>query len=331
MKAHEWLILFTVLGTFAFRGVLDGLVLHLWCRFCEAFTLLSARGVRPSDVDRIDLLVRECLALAEAVFPASEFTIIFHLLSHCAHYIRRWGPYSSFWMFPYERYVGFLSRSVTSRKLPAAMLTRYCRFLALTEFYRPEIEAVLEKTPNGIKYLSALQRKRPGLGPELLQHRFHEDVVFLEGVSSAFRIPDADLPFLRAAFRLNSKRYNSLCQLYESERAAAATAARAAKRALVFPLMAAWSPRTAVLVGRDQQLLFGPSAHVRKFPRAVVGGVCFRSAEAEAKLKSRASFFTIQSSPDRKSVVTEYGRVLYFADVTFAGERIPVLFAHLHC
>jgi hypothetical protein len=51
MKAHNWLLLFTVFGVWAFRDVLSPPVMHLWCRFCQVFSLLSARSVRISDLD----------------------------------------------------------------------------------------------------------------------------------------------------------------------------------------------------------------------------------------------------------------------------------------
>lgn len=325
MKAHDWLVLFTVFGMFAFRGVMHPLVFHLWCRTCEVMTLLSARVVRPAELNDIELKVLECVALAEAVFPESEFTIIFHLLGHCPMFIRRWGPYSCFWMFPFERYVGFLSRAVTNRKFPAAMLTRFSRFLTLAEFYRPEINDLLGTTEAGAAYIDASTTRRPILGPELLSPRFHEDVVQLDGDDVAFTIPDVDMPFLRALFRLAHAPYDRVCKRYDDAKAAATAHAKAAKRALVFPAMPAWSPASGpALSERERSLLWGPARFVRRFPRAIVGGVRFRGGCAEQKLRSRGSFFCMDASPDGKKVVREYGRIHYFADVPFNGERIPV-------
>lgn len=299
--------------------------MHLFCRFCEVITMLSARVVRVAELDMVQQRVIECLCLCEALFPQSEFTIVFHLLAHCVHYIRKWGPSASFWMFPMERYVGYLARGVTNRSRPVAMLTRHYRFLSLAESYRPEINEIMASSPAGAAYLQKATAKHALLGPELMLPRYSADTLTLVGRSSPFTVSANDKPFLRALFRLLHPRYDALCVKYDSESKAAAAAARAAKRVFTFPSMAAWTPAVGALSDADRRLCWGPDADVQRYPRATVGGVTLRGAFVESKLKSRGSFFCVDSSPDGTTVVREYGRIHYFADVTFNQERIPVL------
>jgi len=95
MRAHDWLVLVTVLSVFAFRSSMHSPLLHVFLRFCEVMVRLTARVVSPQDLDRLQLDVVECLCLVELHLPQSELTILFHLLLHGVHYIRISGPYSA--------------------------------------------------------------------------------------------------------------------------------------------------------------------------------------------------------------------------------------------
>lgn len=324
MRAHDWMMLVTVLAVYAFRDTLPTATLHIFLRYCEVMTALTARTAIVAELDALQLSVVECLSLIELHLPNSEMTIIFHLLLHCVHYIRLWGPISSFWMYPMERYVGFLARGISNRSRPTAMLTRFYRFFNIGEFFRPDFEYLLRSSPAGAAYLDRLSESAPSDGLEIMAHPFSPHIPKLLGVPSSFTMSDLDLMALQTTFRLVHGRYELLCSTYEQERKLHLNEAKLAKRSSYFPAMATWVPSTITLSNSDKSLIWGPNAQVRKFPRAEIGAIKFRSAEAERHLTSRGSFFSFDSSFDEKTVFREYGRVLYFCEVKFNNQLIPV-------
>lgn len=324
MRAHDWLVLITVLAVFAFRDTMPPRILHVFFRFCEVITQLTQRVVILSELDRIQQNVVECLSLVELVIPDPELTILFHLLVHCVHYIRLWGPYSSFWMFPMERYVGCLARGITNRSAPTAMLTRFYRAFTLGEFYRPELEQFWLKSPASEAYKARSAVRGLDTSLEVMAVRYLPHIPVLQGRPTKFTIPESDVPFLQRAFAIVHKRYGELCKRYEADKNKREAAAKEIRRKIVFPPMAAWTPSAGSLSAQDELLIWGPTTLVAKFHRATIGGVRFRSAEVEHKLKSRSSFFQFDSSSDGKSVFREYGRVLYFCAVEFDNEVVPV-------
>ncbi len=114
------------------------------------------------------------LCLLELYYPATELTIMFHLLLHCVFYQQLWGPIPRFWFFATERMLGFLSRKIKTRLHPEANVTRfYLQFRACAE-HRREIERALSASPNARRYLGTLDaaQKLSSTGPSVSGSRF---------------------------------------------------------------------------------------------------------------------------------------------------------------
>ena len=78
------------------------------------------------DLDSLEVLAAEALALVEAAFLRGEQVIMVHLLGHLAAQSRQWGPLRATWMFPAESFFGYLKAAVKNRRLPeASIIHRY--------------------------------------------------------------------------------------------------------------------------------------------------------------------------------------------------------------
>ena len=65
-----------------------------------------------TELDELQREVISVVAKFEILLPETVFTIQFHRLIHMVQYIQMWGPCKSYWMYPFERYVGFLVKLV---------------------------------------------------------------------------------------------------------------------------------------------------------------------------------------------------------------------------
>ena len=129
MRAHDWMVFLTTLIGYSLRGVLSDPWLNVFLPIGQAVCGLLSRRVYLDSLDALDVEVAESLALFERYFSKTELTIIFHLTIHAVHYLKRWGPFCSYWMFPCERFIAFcLAPSATAppRSEPDSFLRAVC-------------------------------------------------------------------------------------------------------------------------------------------------------------------------------------------------------------
>jgi hypothetical protein len=109
MTAHDWLVIMSDAGEYILHGVFDT---H---KNDALLALLAATGAclkatcavdsdQRDDIDRLKLQVVEACCLCEAVLPATELSVLFHILIHVPDTIHRWNNVRNYWCFFGERY-----------------------------------------------------------------------------------------------------------------------------------------------------------------------------------------------------------------------------------
>jgi hypothetical protein len=78
----------------------------------------SEIDLHPAAMGQLENDLLSALAAFEAAFPRSEHTINLHSATHFAGVVRRWGSMRWYWMFFFERLIGWLKRHVKSRVRP---------------------------------------------------------------------------------------------------------------------------------------------------------------------------------------------------------------------
>jgi hypothetical protein len=53
--------------------------------------------------------------------------MVLHLLIHLVENMAYWGPVSTFWMFPFERFIGYLNKNTRNRLAPEANMIMFHR------------------------------------------------------------------------------------------------------------------------------------------------------------------------------------------------------------
>jgi hypothetical protein len=142
LKSHDWLTLTTWLAPHVLETMLDDdgqaearAALIDLCKLLADFCKPSA-DCSDDAFRTLEARTRRILKAVEDVLPATERTIIFHIVLHLPRQLYWHGPLRLSWMYPYERFVGWVKRLTTNRTRPEASMMRmgmqvmYTRILA---------------------------------------------------------------------------------------------------------------------------------------------------------------------------------------------------------
>jgi hypothetical protein len=274
VKAHDWMTFVTVLGMWAMRGLsIDPKYLLVWFTFCDLASRLTADRIYAEDLPALEQDVTEFLCLLERTFPATELTIVFHLMQHLVLYLQLWGPLTRYWMFPIERFLGFLVRKIKNRAHPEANVTNQYQLFRSTLLYRREIERSLASSAHFNRYSRLLDtaHKLSASGEAIAGSKF-DGGVRVSGQPTHARLTDEDYNGLVAMLRLHFPNYDQLLRDWEAD-----VRSDEAKGGSAAPLPATWFPAGRVITSSQREMLCGPDRAVVGFPRAAVGGVTFRA------------------------------------------------------
>ncbi len=165
VKAHDWLIFCTVFAMWAFRGTLPTKYLMVLFCFFDIVTRVTADRVYEADCEQLELDIAEFLCLLELTFPATELTIVFHLLQHVVLFMQLWGPVPRYWMFAVERMLGFLVRKVKNRAHPEANITASYQLFRAALLHRRDIERSLASLRTSLGTRSTWTRRTSSAHP----------------------------------------------------------------------------------------------------------------------------------------------------------------------
>lgn len=309
MRAFDWLMFATVLAGYAMRKCLKPQVLEVFLRMTECLSTLAQREHSASDeVWRgIRLSVVEFLCLLELYMPKTELTIVFHLLLHAADHIRLWGPAPSYWMFPFERFLGFLSRHIKNRARVPANVTQFYRQFSYVQSQRDTIRECLQQSASGVEYHDFVFKGGASAGGS---STYGNTAVSLHGAVQERSLEADGIIYqqLCTALKWEHEKYRKMDAEFRADRESKAKS------------LAEWA-QSRGLSEADKRIALGPNPRVQIRSMATVRGVDFRAAAIESKRNSRSSFFSFTSLDSKEVERKEYGRVLAFYDVQFAGTR----------
>jgi hypothetical protein len=127
-KTSDWQHFMERHAALALYGFLDDDRLALTIELFEILSVLAKYSHTRNELTVLRVRAVRTLVEFQAIGPLQEHTVVFHLIIHLIDQAIRWGPPSSVWMYPYERYLGFLCRQLKSKKNPEAnILSRYCK------------------------------------------------------------------------------------------------------------------------------------------------------------------------------------------------------------
>jgi hypothetical protein len=133
MIMHDWHVWWSCgVGKFVMSPpVLKGSAFDAFSAMADCIKPLLAANVKRSEFSGPEhLMLRktaEAIYKFEKAFPATEHCIMLHLVYEIAVAVEHLGPTFSYWMYPFERFVGQLSRSLHDRGHPERdFINHYC-------------------------------------------------------------------------------------------------------------------------------------------------------------------------------------------------------------
>ncbi|XP_022008035.2 uncharacterized protein LOC110907351 [Helianthus annuus] len=118
MKSHDCHVLMTHMIPIAIRGLLPENIRHTITKLCLFFNNIHSKVIDAEVLDgwQKDIIITLCEL--EMYFPPSFFDIMVHLVSHIVQEIKACGPVFLRYMYPFERYMGYLKGFVRNYNRP---------------------------------------------------------------------------------------------------------------------------------------------------------------------------------------------------------------------
>ena len=118
MKSHDCHVLMTHMLPIAIRGILQPQIRHTITKLCLFFNNIHSKVIDTDDLEKWQKDIFVTLSELEMHFPPSFFDVMVHLISHIVKEIKACGPVFQRYMYPFERFMGFLKGHVRNRHRP---------------------------------------------------------------------------------------------------------------------------------------------------------------------------------------------------------------------
>ena len=115
-KADEWKSWVTTFSIYTLHGLLEGQHLDCWRKFVRACRLLSTVFINNEKILQAHSLLIQFGKDVERLYGPDAVTINMHLHTHLKDCILDFGPISSFWVFGFERFNGYLGKFPTNNR-----------------------------------------------------------------------------------------------------------------------------------------------------------------------------------------------------------------------
>jgi hypothetical protein len=144
-KPHDCHVVMTDLVPIALRGIKIELVRDAVTSLCFFFNAIEKKVIDEEKLLDLERRHFETLFLLEATFPPSLFDLMLHLTAHLAREIWFIGPSYLHYMFPYERFYGFVKSLVHNRLFPEGAI--FCGYETISKQWSGPWVIWTHKTP----------------------------------------------------------------------------------------------------------------------------------------------------------------------------------------
>ena len=127
--ADEWKNWILYYSVFSLHGIIPQNHFECWCLLVDACQLLCQPILNTDQVHKAHHLLVQFCKTFENLYGSSHCTPNMHMSCHLKDCILDFGPLSSFWCFPFERYNGFLEGFQKSWNGPEKQMIR--KFLSM--------------------------------------------------------------------------------------------------------------------------------------------------------------------------------------------------------
>ena len=127
--ADEWKNWILIYSVFALYGIIDSVHYKCWCLLVDSCYVFCQPIISPDHIENGHILLTEFCKLFESLYGPECCTPNMHMACHLKDCLLDFGPFLSFWCFPYERYNGILEGVRKSWILPEKQM--FLKFLGM--------------------------------------------------------------------------------------------------------------------------------------------------------------------------------------------------------
>ncbi|XP_021991893.1 uncharacterized protein LOC110888688 [Helianthus annuus] len=142
MKSHDCHVLMTHMIPIAVRGLLPDYLRHTITKLCLFFNKIHSKVIEPESLNEWQKEIIITLCELEMYFPPSFFDVMVHLVIHIVGEIQTCGPVFLRYMYPFERYMGFLKGYVRNHNRPEGSIVEGYTSEEVAEFCTGYLDGV---------------------------------------------------------------------------------------------------------------------------------------------------------------------------------------------
>ncbi|XP_062076859.1 uncharacterized protein LOC133781794 [Humulus lupulus] len=118
LKSHDCHVLLQRLLPVGLRPYVKKDVLLAISELSLFFRKLCAKTLHVEDLDSLEQGIVKCVCKLESIFPPAFFDVMIHLAVHLPSEAKLGGPVHTRWMYPVERFLGFLKKLAKNKARP---------------------------------------------------------------------------------------------------------------------------------------------------------------------------------------------------------------------
>lgn len=122
MKTHDYHVLMQQILPLCLRGLMQKPVRNVIMRLSNVFRRICVKVWDPQGLEQLKQDAAYVLCDLEIYFPPAFFDVMTHLLIHVVEELGQYGPVSTRWMYPMERYMKLLKGHVRTYYRPEASM-----------------------------------------------------------------------------------------------------------------------------------------------------------------------------------------------------------------
>nr|XP_043622166.1 uncharacterized protein LOC122593779 [Erigeron canadensis] len=316
MKSHDCHVLMTQMIPVAIRGLLPDRVRHTITKLCMFFDNINSKVIDPEVLDSWQSEIILTLCQLEMYFPPSFFDIMVHLISHIVYEIKICGPVFLRYMYPFERYMGFLKGYVRNRYRPEGSIVEGYASEEVIEFCIDYFEGLKsigvpvgrhEGRLGGVGTIG----KKEEFPPQDYMHRAHFTV--LQHMTCIGEYVNEHKAFLKSNNRskrdswLDAQHYNTFASWLQAK-----------------------VENEEFVDEQVKRLAFGPKQCVLKYQAYDINGYTFYTKQQDAKSTMQNSVVTVIATTTtfstRESVAKNsyYGTIEEIVELDYHAFKIPL-------
>lgn len=122
MKTHDYHVMMQQILPICLRGLMQKPVCNVILRLCNIFRRICVKVWDPAGFNKLKEDAIYVLCDLEIYFPPAFFDVMTHLVIHAVEDLGQYGPVSTRWMYPLERYMKLLKGHVRTYYRPEASM-----------------------------------------------------------------------------------------------------------------------------------------------------------------------------------------------------------------